>query len=116
MTFPSHLQYLNGSLSKSLSSFEVYFREIYSRRVLVALGQITPYILCWEHFKHFLTNIFFFMFAHSERQMTSHSNEKSIWNMGRIICGMCTFQLRWAQLPMQNKDGEWWNIGIRLRE
>ena len=28
MTFPSHLQYLNDSLSKSLSSLKVYFRTV----------------------------------------------------------------------------------------
>ena len=28
MTFPSHLQYLNDSLSKSLSSLKVYFRIV----------------------------------------------------------------------------------------
>ena len=29
MTFPSHLQYLNGSLSKYLRSLKVYFRAVY---------------------------------------------------------------------------------------
>ena len=29
VTFPSHLQYLNGSLSKSLRSLKVYFRAVY---------------------------------------------------------------------------------------
>ena len=29
MTFPSHLQYLNGSLSKSLRSLKVYFRAVF---------------------------------------------------------------------------------------
>ena len=29
MTFPSHLQYLNGSLSKSLRSLKVYFCAVY---------------------------------------------------------------------------------------
>ena len=28
VTFPSHLQYLNGSLSKSLRSLKVYFRAV----------------------------------------------------------------------------------------
>ena len=28
VTFPSHLQYLNGSLSKSLRSLKVYFRTV----------------------------------------------------------------------------------------
>ena len=30
VTFPSHLQYLNGSLSKSLRSLKVYFRAVYA--------------------------------------------------------------------------------------
>ena len=25
-----------------------------------------------------------------------HSDEKSIWNIGRIICVMCTFHLHWT--------------------
>ena len=48
VTFPSHLQYLNGSLSKSLRSLKVYFRAviyiyiyIYMFSVLVSLDSVS---------------------------------------------------------------------------
>ena len=45
VTFPSHLQYLNGSLSKSLRSLKVYFRA-----VLLATGSCPIYGQCvWIH-------------------------------------------------------------------
>ena len=34
VTFPSHLLYLNGSLSKSLRSLKVYFRAVGVTRIL----------------------------------------------------------------------------------
>ena len=37
VTFPSHLQYLNGSLSKSLRSLKVYFRAV---RLRMNLGPL----------------------------------------------------------------------------
>ena len=37
-----------------------------------------------------------FAYSSNKTPNATHSDEKSLWNIGRIICVMCTFHLRWA--------------------
>ena len=62
--------------------------------ILVALGQITPYV-CPGNFQIFFLPIqiafFKINFALNRTQNLPYSDEKPIWNIGRIIFVRCTF-------------------------
>ena len=57
VTFPSHLQYLNGSLSKSLRSLKVYFRAV------IGLNDFSTQwcsVICLRTIGHYISSLYIF--------------------------------------------------------
>ena len=104
------------NMTSSILPFKPIFHQPFCGRV----GTDNAIYFALGTFQRFFSPIriynFFFNFAYSLNMTPDLSlcDEKSMWNIGRTICVGCTFHLRWALLPTQNKRNAWWNIGFTL--